>query len=58
MDERNAFITLLAKSGVHQLGAEAQRVLPHLTKQSPDDVDINGRFVVSLGDRALALTWL
>jgi hypothetical protein len=41
-------------------------VLPHLTKQIPDDGDINGRFVVSLGDRALALaqphgralTWL
>jgi hypothetical protein len=65
-DERNAFITLLAESGAHRLGAESPRVLPHLTKQIPDDVDINGRFVVSLDDRALALaqphgralTWL
>jgi hypothetical protein len=65
-DERNAFITLLADSGVHRLGAEGPRVLPHLTKQIPNDVDINGRFVVSLDDRALALaqphgralTWL
>ena len=54
-DERNAFITLLADSRVHRLGAEGPRVLPHLTKQIPDDVDINGRFVVSLDDRALAL---
>jgi len=65
-DQRNAFITLLAESGVHRLGAEGPNVLPHVTKQIPDDLDINGRFVVSLDDRALALaqphgrtlTWL
>ena len=53
--ERNAFITLLAESGVHRLGAEGTCVLPHLTRQILDDVEINGRFVVSLDDRALAM---
>jgi len=65
-DQRNAFITLLAESGVHRLGAEGPRVLPHVTEQISDDVEMNGRFVVSLDDRALALaqphggtlTWL
>jgi hypothetical protein len=65
-DERDAFVTMLASSGVHRLGAESPRVMPHVASQIPDDVDICGRFVVSLDDRALALaqphgrtlTWL
>jgi hypothetical protein len=65
-DERNAFIRLLAESGVHRLGAEGPQVLPELTDQIPGTVDVGGRFVVSLDDRPLALahphgrtlTWL
>jgi hypothetical protein len=65
-DQRNAFTSMLNASGVHRLGAEGPRVLPHLTARIPDGADMAGRFVVSLDDRALALaqphgrnlTWL
>lgn len=65
-DQRNAFLALLAREGVHRLGAEGARVLPHLTDQVPDGINVDGRFVVSLDEQALALahphgralTWL
>jgi len=41
---------------VHRLGAEGPRVLPQLASQVPDGVAIDGRFVISLNERTLALS--
>lgn len=66
-DRRAAFVDLLARRGVHRLGAEALGVLPF---DLPGGLEAGGavgdRFVVSLDDRPLALaqphgrslTWL
>lgn len=65
-DKRAALTALLVRRWAHRLGMEGPRVLPELAGQLPAGVDVNGRFLVSLDDRLLALahphgralTWL
>lgn len=52
--EREAFLTIVQDLGVHRVGAEGPRVLPHLAAL-PTERDIGGRFVISLDEQALAL---
>ena len=52
--DRQAFLAILQDLGVHRLGAEGPRVLPHLAGL-PQERDMEGRFVVSLDEQALAL---
>lgn len=54
-DERDTFVTLLERRGVHRLGAEGARVLPSLAARLSGDPDTTDRFLVSLDDRPLAL---
>lgn len=54
-NERDAFVDALQRRGVHRVGAEGASVLPALTSQLPDGVDPQGRFLLSLDDRVLAL---
>jgi hypothetical protein len=61
--KRDAFVALVARHGVHRLGAEGSEVLP---RRLPAGTDAAGRFVVSIDEQALALchphgrtlTWL
>lgn len=54
-DRRAAVVDLLARRGVHRLGAEGAEVLPAVTDRLPPGTDTDHRFVVSLDDRPLAL---
>ena len=54
-DRRAALVDLLARRGVHRLGAEGPEVLPELTARLPAGTDTDHRFVVALDDRPLAL---
>jgi 4-aminobutyrate aminotransferase-like enzyme len=42
-DEGDAFLSMLAGSGVHRLGAEGPAVLPQITEQISEEVDIHVR---------------
>jgi len=54
-DERDHFLALLERRGVHRLGAEGPSVLPALASRLPDGLDTTGRFLLSLDGRPLAL---
>ncbi len=54
-DRRAAFVDLLARRGVHRLGAEGAEVLPAVAALLPTGTYTDHRFVVSLDDRPLAL---
>ncbi len=54
-DRRAALVELLARRGVHRLGAEGAEVLPAVAARIPPGTATDHRFVVSLDDRPLAL---
>lgn len=53
--KRERFEATLARLGAHRVGAERAHVLPHLAGQLPSSAPTEGRVVVSLDGRALAL---
>lgn len=55
VSEREGFADTVAGLGAHRLGAESPEALPVLQAQIPAGIDTDGRFLVSLDDRALAI---
>ncbi|MCA1708618.1 MAG: DUF2332 domain-containing protein, partial [Actinobacteria bacterium] len=53
--DREAFAAMRSRHGVHRLGCEGPDILPQLTKQLPSNIDVDGRFLLSLDDRVLGL---
>ena len=52
--DSEAFLTIVQDLGVHRVGAEGPRVLPHLAAL-PTERDTGGRFVISLDEQAIGL---
>jgi hypothetical protein len=52
---RNEFVALLADRGVHRIGAEGPRVLPHVADRVPSGLLTDREFIVSLDERPMAL---
>jgi hypothetical protein len=64
--DREAFTAMVSRNGGYRLGCEGRGVLPELTEQLPADIQVGGRFLLSVDDRVLGLahphgstlTWL
>lgn len=52
---REAFIAVLSRHGGHRVGCEGPDILSQLTNQLPSDIEVDGRFLLSLDDRVLGL---
>jgi hypothetical protein len=53
--DREVFTAMLSRHGGHRIGCEGPDILPQLTQQLPSNIEVGGRFLLSLDDRVLGL---